>query len=32
MNTVKAMILLNTFSSIVRDLEVSGNVWSSAFF
>ena len=31
-NTVKPMILLNTSSSIVRDLKVSGNVWSSTFF
>ena len=32
MTTVKPMISLNTSSSIVRDLKVSGNVWSSTFF
>ena len=31
-NTVKPMILLNNSSFIKRDLKVSGNVWSSAFF
>ena len=32
MNTVKPMILLNTSSFNVRDLKVSGNVWSDTFF